>query len=261
MLGPIDTRNPVARHPLNVGTFAWWLPLPSNSGASTLIDIAGRNNGTLANGTRWSTTPYKFSAVAFDGVDDSIDFGGYQPAVTSVSWWMRRASAANHSVIAIGADSWDSSGWTLSCFEYLGTLYFRTVAGAFGQYSETAPTAGEWAHYTVIRNDTTGDPFKVYRNGRVVGSHATGGTGTGVLRVGGTSGGRFPGDVTDLRMASRAWSAAEVWQLYDQSARGHPDTLRRWSWQQWAAQAVAGGGFQSAWARGSNVVLQPGITA
>jgi hypothetical protein len=74
----VDPTNAVNwAHPLNRGRVAWWLTPPGvGGGGSRLLDLAGRNHGTLINMVPSTTSGWQpnggFSSLAFDGVNDYV---------------------------------------------------------------------------------------------------------------------------------------------------------------------------------------------
>jgi hypothetical protein len=259
MLGPwlIDLGNPVADHPLNRGLAGWWLPLPNSQGGGTLFDLTGRYPGTLTAGPTWAPGPTPGSvALEFDGSNDYVRGGDwfYHDAFT-VSCWFRsdNVAAATKNIAlkrnvgtAAGTNEWQlvtgSSNVQLAAWNSGGGATVMNITGA------TTLVNGVWYHVTgvVPGNGGTG---KIYLNGVEDASGtqtAAVGNSASEVQFGALSGGGgaryWDGRIGDIRIAGRAYSAAEAWALYDQSRRGHPDTLRRYTPRVWVATGEAAGG-------------------
>jgi hypothetical protein len=231
-------------------------PLPLNVSASGTPTLSGAAIGGLAlTGANSNTNSLE---AAFHPAFASL-------RVFTVSAWVR----------------WDgdttSYGGILTNYNPNPGFYFRrqnggdkfqlgNAAGSADYTSTTAIPSGRWAHVLGTIYDR-GDGFQnadLYLDGRLdssTGLTAPTGTSTDSLRiandyVAGSSRG-WGGQVADIRLYGRGMVASEVWTLYD------PQT--RWDlyWQPSARVffdvTVGGGSFNAAWARGANVVLQPGI--
>jgi hypothetical protein len=84
----------------------------------------------------------------------------------------------------------------------------------------------------------------------------------GIQYIGASTFSPFNGRLDDARLWARALSPGDVRQVYVDSIAGSPRTLRRIDWSnRWVDSAGAGGGFKSAWARNSNTIIQPLVTA
>jgi hypothetical protein len=252
----IDLGNPVADHPLNRGLVAWWLGLPNNSGGSRLFDLTGRYSpGTLTNGPTWAPGPdAAFRALSFDGTDDTAAF----PLTAS---FPRTAGT-----VFLRARSTTASGirqmfmWRVDGSNEIGLVDFN---GTFGlnlacQYNAggtnknvgyaTSLTTNEWASLAVVWDAGAASVLRLYLNGREVGTAATGlGTMSGsnplFYHIGGANGSDyFLGQIESTLLWERALSAGEVAALCDQSRRGYPDLLRRYTPRTWYFGAQAGGG-------------------
>lgn len=135
----------------------------------------------------------------------------------------------------------------------------------------TRPGAAAWQHYTVTldRSAAAASGIALYLNGAAL---------SGSVSSSGTPGGTFAnstlwwmcrngsslfgaGRLSDVRLyGGRFLGPAEAWSLYEQSLRGHPDTLRRYANRSWFFPVEqATGTFQPAWARHCNQFFGPGI--
>ncbi len=229
-------------HPLNRGLVSWWLPLPGRSSGPRLLDLAGRNHGTLTNGPTWAPGPNVFGAVKLDGTDDhilgtntfgatgSLSFAVYPDFTGSDSnfryvfdtsgsrtLFLRGSSSTNCIVYINGTDVADSSQ-LVSFFTYQA-----------------------WNHVSCTWNSGT---QRFYKNGVLFATRSASlGSSSGSILYFGqrfTSADRWKGSVNHYaEWSGRMLSDSDAAGLYDQWRRGFPDLLNRvrpWSF------GVAGGG-------------------
>lgn len=243
--GRIDTRQPVNwQHPLNRGAGVWCLPLPGRSGGGTLFDLAGRYPGTLSSGVTWTAGPDGFPAVAFGSGSQSVGFGTASPVAGGAATWTLTLKWSGTAGRAIG--QWGNSSaqqaWLIEVLsDGAVQLAVSNLAATFKIVkSNTSITAGAW-----VRLGVTYDAGSVsmYFDGSPQGTTVTFGTYSGSVQAGSgpidlnnetssaTAGGLTA--ATDLRMYPRALAAADLAALADQTRRGHPDTLRRYTPRAW----------------------------
>ncbi len=173
--------------------------------------------------------------------------GPLTAAFTAV--WFNDGSASDRSLVSWGQDNGGSGkGWSVTVIGNTGEVRFLRCGQAFHATGFTAAAGVPFrvvlsisgASSDVYINGVSrgsfsnsfiaiaaGDPFAV--RGLYDGSAFTGNYNGGSCRVG------------DVRLypAARPELAAG---LYQQSAAGHPDTLRRWSRKTWLLGGVAAGG-------------------
>lgn len=243
MLGRhIDLGNPVADHPLNNGLVAWWLPLPNNQGGSRLFDLRGANPGTLVNGPTWAADPNGFGAVRCTGTTQRVVTAATSalfPSATTatVAVWHRKTDTTNRDSAGFGSDSTVSSA---RCGAHLpftdGNVYWDWGGTTAGSTRVSAAVTSDTRWHLWAFTVGGGLGMRIYRDGVLLASNAatpsrTAG-GNFVLNSGNSSVSPGPGDLAEFGAVwvySRALSPGEVAALYDQGARGHPDTLRRWT--------------------------------
>lgn len=242
----VDLQNPVADHPLNHrGLASWWLPLPHLSGGRRLWDLCNRNHGTLTNhptdGTAWSGGPGGFGSITFDGTNDTVEVG----VATSTQ------ITGDLSVFAVAKTTSSSTYKELfqaanSVSPYLG--YGFGIGGTvgriglwqdgFGDWKSSSGTwnDGQWHHIGLTINAVAGS-LTFYIDGKDSGTGTAGTRGISgqAKSIGGAS--NIPRylacSLAELRIYSGLLSPVEVRALYDQSLRGHPDTLRRYPERSW----------------------------
>jgi hypothetical protein len=150
---------------------------------TTAADSTGAVNGTYANGTTLNqATGVKDAgaAVAFDGVDDSIDVGnnynfGGNSNLSLEAWVKPTAANANYRRIFDKSDGY--SGWYMD-LDPAGSsvpnrLEFARLDGSGGAwsgdyvFSQAALQAGAWYHIVVTYD---GSKLRMYVNGALQGS-------------------------------------------------------------------------------------------
>ncbi len=266
MLGrSIDLGNPVTNHTLNDGLVSWWLPLPSNLGGGTLFDLKGKINGTLTNGPTWAGGPTGCgSSVLLDGSDDYVGFGDVTTfdgfTSLTIAGWFRPDSIANTASGRRWVSKWgDAVGeWSFILSQVDGDggklvwVVGNPAQGALSGYqtTNTVLTANVWTHI-VATWVGPGDAFAIYVNGVAVAQTLLAAQSVAII---GDSSSHFRfgldsdsvngllGAMTDVRAYSRALTASDAYRLYEQSLRGNPDTLRRWSRRAYLFDSIAGGG-------------------
>lgn len=279
----IDSVCPVDwAHPLNRGLLGLWMDpgqaLPGWRGGATLRDLVrgGRtpHDGTLTNGPTWGGPrgrPGGRGSLSFDGTDDRLVI----PAVKAwavgdfyVSFWINLLAAASQfdTILSTYFDS-ATAQYLIVSFRNSSTtlnLLGNAASGSSGCNLDApaASTVGAWEFWAFGRRG--GIPI-VSRNGApaVVGAAMTGDASSdhviSVMDDG--AAGRCPNALLDdLRIGDSAPTDEFLAALYDQSRRGHPDTLRWLSPRSWFITSTpppVGQTFNAAWAVRSNVYLGP----
>jgi hypothetical protein len=271
--GSLYTADPVvSEHPLIQGRVGWWLAAPPLEGGRQWFDLLNRNHGTLTNAPAWvgpSGRPGGYGALSFNGTSQYADCGAVlsgSPAKVTVAGWMNRTSTSALAFFGWGGTTQNRLGplWFTD-----GNLYFFGEGGN-NNFPAVALAGTGWHHVALVYNGALAAGSRVagYVDGRSQ-TLSGGGTDTptydviGTFRIGEEADfGRYTtGYHDDVTVYSRALSATEVFALYEQSRRGHPDTLRWLGQRIWFPPSPAAGGatFQPAWARGSNQWIGPGV--
>lgn len=235
---PIDLANPVNRnHPLNRGLVSWWLPMPNNSGGDTLFDIAGRNHLTRSGSAYWSSkqvfgTASSSGAFTYTKPSGSSWFG----AGCTIAWWAKPNSiGGDQQVFRLGGGTDAGTHWN----------YFRTggavrmddfITSGFGNFNtlDTATTFsnGQKVWYAYTYDGTTQRVYVsgVQNNSATVSDGFAGAEPTDFGLLGQPDQSQpLNGECYGAWTYSRALSASEIWDLYDQSLRGYPDLLNYYS--------------------------------
>lgn len=261
----IDLGNPVADHPLNRGLVSWYLGLPGRRFGTKFPEV--KSNGTSAALAGTVTTPWTsgsspdFQAFRFSNdrtysITNLVGNAAYTVAfrylLTSTPSYSYLLEDGTGGTARIGFDS-GSSTQVVTRLVTTGTLYSTAISGSRG--------LGRWN--TGILTRQVGAPCYWYCNGNRSTIVASGPAGNGNFnRVGGAylSGYGLRGALESVAIYNYAMSDSQALALTNQYDMGYPDLLRRTSRKFMLASDTGGGGggFQPAWARGSNVILGAG---
>lgn len=240
-------------HPLNRGRIAWWLAHPSLPHGKVWRDLCGLsgrrpNTGTLTNGPVWAGAkgrPGGFGSLTFDGTDDEvivsapdgspldvtgaggITYGGWVRPTTSATYQLICGKVANPSARQYAL--YLTAGATSQVYVALSGVSVFGAAGAAVTLS-TAWVVSAWNH--LIATYDGNNLCTIYLNGRSVAVTACAGSMTNITTTSVYLGwadvdGAYAvqGAADDLGVWNRWLSAEQVADLFDQSRRGHPDTL------------------------------------
>lgn len=238
----IDLGNPVADHPLNRGLAAWWLPLPNNAGGLKMFDIKGGNHMALTNAPTWVAGPNGMPAVSLNGTSQDMRTLGWNDPRTNFTWNVVFRSGTSSATQVIMAGVIDGT--------YRDQLFYHSS----GRLALTMSPSGAnpinvaWTQdpnkFFLVTLTRSGSDWAVYRDGILLGT----GSNATASAVGLRS--TFFGFELFTYMAgqfawgsvySRALSASEVYNLYEQSRKGFPDTLRRLSVGPFTVQGLRSG--------------------
>lgn len=240
MLPPsaIDLGNPVSDHPLNYGLVAWWLPLSNNRGGSKLFDIKGGYHGVFTGGPTWASALNGFAGLTVGTGTAYAQTPLTLPAAPiTISFW---ASSTNGWLDCRPFGAADRNGGIYGLcvlWNYPGDYLYMVArqgsnTGAYDLHVAAPNLSGGPRH--VVMTVGPGGLTGYYRGKRVGNNPATTTYTTGGVQLrwgldhGGAAAG-FGGSIWDMRVYSRALSDAEVFRLYEQGLKGHPDTLRRYA--------------------------------
>jgi len=184
------------------------------SGSTTADSSTSGFNGTLVNGTLW-TTGKNGTGLFFDGLDDKVVL----PATLDIAAlpftleaWINPTDFADWRAFFSKRDAWAANlirfdvGLAISTGNVYVTTYNSTVTFAY------VPPVNTWTHLTVVATSTG---TLLYVNGALQEtlSAVTLGTGaTAAVAIGGSADDddHFAGTLDDLRLYSRALSQTEI---------------------------------------------------
>lgn len=240
----VDLGNPVSDHTLNRGLVAWWTPLKLSGAGVSSFDVKGGRTATLLNGAGWRSGPYGFAAMNFDGTDDYAACAQatelFNPTAGLTVSCLLRATAIDRFLVD-HANSAGTQGWAVRGSAHTGLFFHvngvRTANGTAINDGSWYFCAWTWVPSTSLtsyihgrqdQQNTTAIPASI--------TSASVPLWLGQRRSGGDY---WPGSIADFRIYNRALAAAEVKDLYYQTMRGHPDTLRRYAPAFWSDGAGA----------------------
>ena len=238
---------PLTSDAINTDQVGWWPLTETDDYASGAADISGSgNNGTQSGGVL-SEVSRLGGVASFDGVNDYFDLGdnydfgdGTTDSAFSISGWIYFDSlpAANKTHVVLSKTSESSS--TTSVSSYLlgvassGELAFRLYDESGGNQIRALSAAssfstGQWYHVTGTYTGSGSQAgLQIYINGvNAVDSQSVAGTyvamhnSTETAKIGCT----FlnnptyesfnDGNISNIRIWSRALTADEVWSIYE----------------------------------------------
>lgn len=252
----INLGKPVADHPLTRGLVHWWRPLPHNSRGAVLYDIAGVKHASRTGSPGWSVaqlgngpvdavtgfglnTYYSFSNVTFSSDYTVVIFLNYS-SLPSASY----AIAGDTCKLGLGATTY-------------ANIRVRDAAGQVYP-SISGVNLNSWQQFAVsVKTSVNSYCFMDYTKS----ASFAGSSGNATFNRIGCDNSTSPvlGSIASVQLYNRALEDAEIFQLRAEAVMGYPSLLRRTSRRfLLGSTAGGGGGFQPAWARGSNVILGSG---
>jgi hypothetical protein len=235
------------QHPLLRGCVGWWCGLPGRGGGPNWHGLTRGGAGAQQGGAGWSgnTRPGRLGACP-TYVDTSSQCTDLRPVAGALSgqtaataaFWCYRTSLKNNAV-SHGAQSGNDRFaliWLNNDQFYAIVTSGATVGYA---YKDLLGATG-WHHLAMVYNYAAGaganSRCKFYYDGvpqtLTLGAEPPSAIPTATAAWSGyywtgTAHNYSTGPQDDVVFWNRALSAAEVRAWYDQSRRGHPDTLRR----------------------------------
>lgn len=165
-------------------------------------------------------------ALSFDGgsqtitIDPPINTYSQDSVFTFSAWFNTNNAAAGQAILSVGDKGTNDAFMSMI---YIGSdvVYFGAAQEMIDWRWVTAPiVAGQWYHVVGVYDNTA---MKIYLNGSLVNSGTfdltaipSNSVATTIGMQNGGSGSYFDGMLDDVRVYSRALSAAEVLQLYNQ---------------------------------------------
>jgi hypothetical protein len=211
---------------------AAWIPSldSAGNGTTTLTDLVGSNNGTLANmdaATDWVLSDSKY-ALDFDGTNDAVVIGTgatlSTPAEMAFAAWVRPISTAGVDVVAANSDAEVVQlQWALEFNRTANKFSILANAAAVALTSTTAITQNNWYHVMFTRSGSAGAwTYRFFLNGQLdgqnttvqnPGSHST----VAIARYGAFTGGfTFRGLIDDTRLFGQSLVLADAEYLAQQ---------------------------------------------
>ena len=180
-------------------------------------DGSGNGNGGTVNGATRTTDGRYGSALAFDGVNDSVDLpglGSFYKTGFTLEAWVRKQSAATDDNGVVGTWVGGTQGGGPMLWVSSNGIWTGTLATGLANYltSGQAPVAGQWQHVAFSYNGSTA---RFYVNGTEVANRSfTGNVGdSNTWRIGAygsTAMGFFDGTIDEVRIYNRALTQTEI---------------------------------------------------
>jgi len=198
------------------GLVGWW---PGEGGAG---DVTSQHPGTLANGTGF-TTGLVNQAFTFDGVDDYVNLGGWNPGTRwTLQAWVKLSQLQTGRRAILGANA-DSRDWSLTAYDGSLGLTYKPLSGSTESLTNaTVAQTNTWYH---LAGTFDGSNVALYVNGVLVGTAPAAsdylGSSSGT-RIGGSvcCGEYFAGAVDEATIHNRPLSASEIATVFSQGAAG-----------------------------------------
>lgn len=213
---------PISANPLNRGLVGRWKVVPWYFGGPRLINLAGKDHGTLTAGTAWRAGG-EYGQLFFDGSDDYVDMPSVSvPADFTLSVLVALDSASSFPMVATNG----ASTYELAFLASTQQPYMLVNGGVV--LSPDPLNLSDRNLLTVVVTSTTAE---LYVNGVSKDFENISGSGGSVAwsleylgcRVPGSF--HLPGKIEDVLIWNRALTPHEVAKLSQDQLRGSPETL------------------------------------
>lgn len=241
MLANILAARPIDRHhPLARGLTSWFISFPGRIGGQYWYDLQGLNHGTFAGspvapyGWNTKTRPGSLAgSVNFNGSSTRVTIPGIvRPGDYAIACWMNQTSNLANGYATILTQGSARGFWTR---QISATTYNLALNDLTETRSATTLNTDTWYHVLV---SATGGTATYYINGLPDANHpAISGTSTwDSIGNDGIAGDSLKGFLDDVRIYNnRFFTAAEAFELYNNSRLGCPGLLRVRKHRHWAA--------------------------
>jgi prepilin-type N-terminal cleavage/methylation domain-containing protein len=196
---------------------------------TTAYDYSGwDNDGTIYGATYTTDTPSgKGYALSFNGSSDYVNAGtnsifDFTSEDFTLEAWVKPSSFPSGGRGIVTRGGWQSNGWKMMVTMWRQFQFYTFQTGTYQQTNTgVMPSWDAWYHVVVTRQSAS---VKIYVNGQdatdVADSHVDPTSCVRDLYVGSSTGGLepFPGFIDEVRIYSRALTAAEIQQRYAESA-------------------------------------------
>lgn len=261
----INWGNPVNQaSPLNRGLVSWWLGRGPTVGSGTWFDLCKRNNGTLTNGPTWSATApsYRLRSLLFDGSDDYVSLAS--PALNAVTIeFIARADTDKAMQAAVGVSASYAALRRVS-----GGTVRLTESGGLSLIDWSSAWTNLSVDYHFVYTQSNSGPsstVELFANGVSSGTASVNAPFISGLTFGQYvtyfAAHSFSGTISSVRLYSRAISASEAYQVYQDSLTGYQRTLNRLTRIIPASSGAAAATFNPGWARNSTTLIGAGSYA
>lgn len=218
---------------ITTGLAGLWA-LDEGSGTSTADSSGNSNTGTLVGGASWVAGHIGAGAVSLNGSTGRITVASSASltvASMTVSAWVYIPTSISGNWETIIEHNRFGSNW-YGLWKAGGTtkLHFRWGGGGSTFRDFTASISANTWYHAVGTYDAATDTAKIYLNGTLDTTITTAGApsaATDLLTIGmsNASAEFFPGTVDDVRVYTRALTAADVTDLYAYTGGGGPPAV------------------------------------
>lgn len=149
-------------------------PLSYSGSGTTVTDLTATQNGTLVNGTSYSSADG--GSFVFDGINDYLSFpdNSFNFQAFTVEMWFKKATTSTQMLF----NNFDISGgnqYGVQLMFYSGRFdllcYLGSGASALEIYPSNVPTNGTWYHVQIRK--VAGGNLTIWLNGSLIGTLAT----------------------------------------------------------------------------------------
>lgn len=149
-------------------------PLSYSGSGTTVTDLTATQNGTLVNGTSYSSADG--GSFVFDGINDYLSFpdNSFNYQAFTVEMWFKKATTSTQILF----NNFDVSGanqYGVQLMFYSGRFdllcYLGSGASALEIYPSNVPTNGTWYHVQIRK--VAGGNLTIWLNGSLIGTLAT----------------------------------------------------------------------------------------
>ena len=265
----LNLANPVNRaSPLNRGLLAWYEDLPSPRASGSVVNLCpstGRGvvvGGVTIGGRSAAGSLYR----KFNGTSGYINcqtsgFGTVQGNRT-ITLWMRLTTVTSNRNAVLLYSVPGAGTLQVGYRSDVNAILAWKAGGASLVNSSITPAANSWYFVGYSWNGTT--HTIVVRGAAATTVTSTTATQSGTITITkiGDSGFSefFSGDISSVRIHSECLPERQLLGVYEASRTGYRQELN-WLDRPWLAGVPAAGGFKSAWARNSNTIINPLVTA
>lgn len=206
-------------NPLSDGLVAWW-PLAEESGA-TAYDLAGSNNGSATGTTTGNVGVMGMPCRSFDGTDDYISLSSISDIEdNTISLWMNSNDVSSvGTCIALLANNNQRIRTNSGNVEY--------AVRSNGSTTTITKSASNNVWYHLVGVHKSDDTMQFYVNGELAGETTKADSSAGGSdRIGRANADSrfFNGEIADVRIYNRSFSASEVQTLYEM---GQPSAVEQ----------------------------------
>lgn len=198
---------------LTTGLVGWWTFDGKNMIPNVRDSSGNGNHGNLLNQTPTTTVMGKIGqGLSFDGIDDVINYPGITTSDSfTISFRINPTTGGGTSYGSLLVDSNGSIGiWFLKTTRKID-YYFAGL----DHVNTTALPVNTWSHVSIVNN---AGAVTFYLNGVADGTTTSGPSYT-IVKTGNDNGGElYRGKLDDIRIYNRAFSAAEITNLYNNGA-------------------------------------------